>query len=103
MTTQEIKNVQTMLNSLGEVLTVDGQLGPKTKEAVKQFQLNNGLLPTGLIDADLVNKLKTVSSGSLTSEDSANFFKKYQNHILVGSMVFLVGGIWYLKEKVFKK
>lgn len=102
MTTQDIKNVQSMLNSLGDDLEVDGQLGPKTKEAVKQFQLSHNLLPTGLIDSETSKKISEATS-AVTSEDSESFFQKYQNQIIVGSVIFFVGGIWLLKEKVFKK
>ena len=41
------RSIQLMLNALGATLTVDGQTGPDTQAATKDFQNKNGLSPDG--------------------------------------------------------
>ena len=36
---------------------IDGILGPKTREAIKRFQIKNKLEPTGEIDEQTINQL----------------------------------------------
>jgi peptidoglycan hydrolase-like protein with peptidoglycan-binding domain len=106
MTTQDISNVQRMLNSLGDHLDNDGHLGPQTKEAIKQFQLKYSMLPTGLVDTELVDKLTEVFNDSLnpaTTEGYQSFFQKYQNEVIVGSVIFFIGGLWFVKTKLLGK
>ena len=51
--------MQERLNELGYKLgTVDGVAGPRTVEALKKFQSDNKLSPTGTIDADTIKKLR---------------------------------------------
>jgi peptidoglycan hydrolase-like protein with peptidoglycan-binding domain len=51
--------MQERLNELGYKLgTVDGVAGPRTVEALKKFQSDNKLSPTGTIDADTIRKLR---------------------------------------------
>jgi peptidoglycan hydrolase-like protein with peptidoglycan-binding domain len=48
------------LNELGYKLgTVDGVSGPKTVEALKKFQSDNKLPPTGTIDPETIRKLRS--------------------------------------------
>ena len=52
--------MQERLNELGYKLgTVDGVAGPRTVEALKKFQSDNKLSPTGTIDADTIKKLRS--------------------------------------------
>ena len=54
----EIYKIQKRLIELGyEPGPVDGIMGKMTKKAVKNFQKDNGLPPTGKIDNDTKNKL----------------------------------------------
>ncbi len=54
-----IFEMQERLNELGYKLgTVDGVSGPRTVEALKKFQSDNKLSPTGTIDADTIKKLR---------------------------------------------
>ena len=47
---ESVKVLQALLNSaLGLSLSVDGQFGPMTSAAVKQWQTANGLVPDGLV------------------------------------------------------
>ena len=46
-----------MLIKKGAKITADGNFGPKSEQAVKDFQKNNGLTITGSIDTDTLNKL----------------------------------------------
>jgi peptidoglycan hydrolase-like protein with peptidoglycan-binding domain len=50
--TDKTRWVQTALNAIaGEVLGVDGKVGPKTTAAIKRFQEHHGLVATGVLDA----------------------------------------------------
>lgn len=44
----EVRKLQTALKRAGASLTVDGAYGPKTEQAVKNFQSDNGLTPDGI-------------------------------------------------------
>jgi peptidoglycan hydrolase-like protein with peptidoglycan-binding domain len=51
--------LQERLNELGyKVGTVDGVMGPKTVEALKKYQGENKLNPSGAIDPDTMKKLR---------------------------------------------
>jgi peptidoglycan hydrolase-like protein with peptidoglycan-binding domain len=55
--TETTKLLQQRLGQLGYSVTVDGSFGPGTTAAVKEFQTNNGLDPTGVVDAATWAKL----------------------------------------------
>ena len=52
--TEETKRIQDALNKVGTAprLDVDGQRGPLTKEAVRQFQQKQGLAVDGVVGPD---------------------------------------------------
>lgn len=52
-----IADLQNMLIKKGWAIVADGAFGPKTEQAVKEFQQKNGLKVTGQIDTDTLNKL----------------------------------------------
>lgn len=52
-----IGDLQLMLINKGWVLVADGIFGPKTEQAVKEFQQKNGLKVTGQIDTDTLNRM----------------------------------------------
>jgi peptidoglycan hydrolase-like protein with peptidoglycan-binding domain len=53
-----IRMVQLTLKESGfEPGPIDGLMGPKTREAIKRFQIKNGLEPTGEIDDQTINQL----------------------------------------------
>jgi putative chitinase len=52
-----IADLQKMLINKGAKITADGNFGPRTEQAVKTFQQNNGLVVSGQIDTDTLNKL----------------------------------------------
>ena len=55
-----IFEMQERLNELGYKLgTVDGVSGPRTVEALKKFQSDNKLTPTGTIDPETIRKLRS--------------------------------------------
>lgn len=64
----QVKQVQQKLKQDGDYTgAVDGKLGPKTAQAVKQFQQQNGLQQTGSLDDQTLSKLgleQTSGSGS---------------------------------------
>ncbi|MGH6770787.1 MAG: peptidoglycan-binding protein [Xanthobacteraceae bacterium] len=60
----EIRQVQLVLIERGFALEVDGVLGPRTQQALIQFQRREGLQPTGRIDSRTIATLGvSVSSG----------------------------------------
>lgn len=52
-----VADLQKMLVAKGWALSTDGAFGPKTEQAVREFQLKYGIVPTGQIDTDTLNKL----------------------------------------------
>ena len=52
-----VADLQKMLIKKGAKITADGAFGPKTEQAVKDFQQKNKLKVTGQIDTDTLNKL----------------------------------------------
>ena len=52
-----VKDIQEMLNRKGAKLVLDGDFGPATENAVKDFQRWSNLPATGMIDTDTLNKL----------------------------------------------
>lgn len=48
-TGRKVEAPQWRLAALGEVITVDGQFGPKTEEAVKRFQFANAIHMDGIV------------------------------------------------------
>lgn len=52
-----VADLQNMLIKKGAQITADGNFGPKTEQAVKDFQKVNNLKVTGQIDTDTLNKL----------------------------------------------
>jgi peptidoglycan hydrolase-like protein with peptidoglycan-binding domain len=54
-----IFELQERLNELGyKVGTVDGVMGPKTVDALKKYQGDNKLNPSGTVDPDTIKKLR---------------------------------------------
>lgn len=52
-----VSDLQKMLVKKGWNIATDGAYGPKTEQAVKEFQQKNGLTVTGSIDTNTLNKL----------------------------------------------
>jgi len=48
----DVKTLQMKLNKIGANLLVDGDFGPRTEEAVKSFELKNGILVDGIVDSE---------------------------------------------------
>ena len=78
----EVKKLQNMLNNFrktGDKLVADGIFGPKTQEALKEFQKEVGVKQTGVFDKatrDAVNGTSKVSKAAVESaektEEAAN-------------------------------
>ena len=53
------KELQEVLTALGyKPGRIDGKPGPKTREALKQFQKDAGLPATGVLDAETTHRLR---------------------------------------------
>ena len=92
--------IQTALTLLGYDLgTIDGVFGPRSRQALAQFQADNGLEPTGEIDEDTAALLYPGLVGIAGDLDSSNDFdchdvttgdptpvhSKWNSHLKVGS------------------
>ena len=56
---QRIRTTQTLLTDLGfDIGGVDGTTGPKTEEAIREFQKINGMPETGEISDELIQRLE---------------------------------------------
>ncbi len=55
------KQAQQLLNAIGyDAGTPDGQMGPKTAKAIKQFQIQHGHRPTGKVTPALIDQLRNL-------------------------------------------
>lgn len=62
----QVEAVQRVLADLGYAPgRIDGQLGPQTEEAIRRFQRDRGMEPTGELDGELLRELSNVSGMSL--------------------------------------
>jgi peptidoglycan hydrolase-like protein with peptidoglycan-binding domain len=74
---QDVKTLQTWLSELGYTVPATGTFGPMTKQAVKQFQLNNQLNPaSGSVGkrtaAALLTAVKKLTNVSFTPTGSSS-------------------------------
>ena len=53
----DVKTLQTALNKHGATLTVDGEFGPLTEAAVKEFQSKVGIVADGVVGPDTHSEL----------------------------------------------
>ncbi|MGW7003836.1 NlpC/P60 family protein [Streptomyces sp. NPDC054933] len=65
-----VRSLQTLLNSHGASLTVDGDFGPATDSTVRNFQTSHGLSADGQVGADTKAALYATGSGSGTPTGS---------------------------------
>ncbi len=57
-----VRDAQSLLGQLGyEVGTPDGDMGPKTRAAVKAFEKANGLPETGVVSGSLIDRLEAAA------------------------------------------
>ncbi len=63
-TSEQVESVQSTLAQEGYNITVDGVWGPRTADAVRQFQQANNLDVTGQIDAQTLSALNLDASAS---------------------------------------
>lgn len=68
-----IKNLQTRLNKYGGKLTVDGYIGEKTIQEIKDFQKKNNLVVDGIAGQNTWNKLNHMKE---VTWDEIRYFKK---------------------------
>jgi peptidoglycan hydrolase-like protein with peptidoglycan-binding domain len=69
----QVSQIQQALNDQGyNVGAVDGQMGPKTRAALKQFQQAKGLQASGKLDQQTVAMLTTSTGSSGTSSNTSS-------------------------------
>lgn len=66
-----IKDIQSKLNKFGYSLSVDGLVGDRTIQAIKDFQSKNSLGVDGIVGSATMNKL----NGSAPSHYTCKYFK----------------------------
>lgn len=69
---QTIRQVQEQLSQKGHEVSVDGQMGPQTKQALKKFQKDEGLQASGQLDEKTLSALgiEGSQSGSVGGQGS---------------------------------
>lgn len=69
---QTIRQVQQQLSQKGHDVSVDGQLGPQTQQALKKFQKDEGLQASGQLDQQTLTALgiDEAQSGSVGGQGS---------------------------------
>lgn len=68
----QVKDVQTKLNSAGYNVTVDGYYGPQTEQAVKEYQTKNGLTVDGIVGDKTYSALSGTGAASSTSNSTSS-------------------------------
>ena len=69
----QVSQIQQALNEKGySVGAVDGQMGPKTKSALKQFQQAQGLQASGKVDQQTLAALSIGANGPNASAEMSN-------------------------------
>ena len=69
----QVSQIQQALNEKGyNVGAVDGQMGPKTKSALKQFQQAQGLQASGKVDQQTLAALSIGANGPNASAEMSN-------------------------------
>ena len=69
----QVSQIQQALNEQGfNVGTVDGQMGPRTKAALKQFQQQKGLQASGKLDQQTLAALTVNGNGASTSASTSS-------------------------------
>ena len=58
---KQVREVQTLLKKVGYDISTDGIFGYRTKEIVKDFQLNNNLTVDGIVGDNTYSKLKKMA------------------------------------------
>lgn len=71
-----VKQAQQKLSEGGKEVTVDGQMGPKTQAALKEFQQERGLQASGQLDRETIAALdldqsSSAASGGTSSSESS--------------------------------
>jgi N-acetylmuramoyl-L-alanine amidase len=92
----DVATLQRKLNDLGfDAGRVDGMLGPRTEAALRDFQANIGLSPTGICDAVVVesfaNLARAITGGRPESLREVNHWGHQQTGI-VGKVVVIDPG-----------
>ena len=68
-----VEDVQNLLKLYGyELGEIDGVLGPKTRDAIKRFQSDNGLNPTRFVDQPTWEKLSVFKDNGLVVDNQLN-------------------------------
>jgi len=63
MSSARVKQIQSALDQNGQHISVDGQWGKQTANALRNFQKQNGLKATGQLDPETAQKLGLPQSG----------------------------------------
>lgn len=79
----DIFSIQEALNREGYPVDIDGYYGPATRNAVKRFQLDNGLSATGQVGSSTWTQLIGSSSGLPATSSPVSSFTQYSQRAYV--------------------
>lgn len=102
--TETVLFVQQSLNKLGNNLVEDGLYGANTKNAIIAYQKSKSVLPTGIIDSDLIKLLKDNTAVSTSTFSLSNVWVEHGKKIAIGgSVVAVLYGVWFINNLRGKK
>ena len=75
----DVTELQKLLNQNGYTLDMDGNLGPKTQAAVKDYQQKNNLSVDGIVGTNTWGALTKASTGAATTQNTTTAKAGFQN------------------------
>ncbi len=91
-----VKQMQSLLNLLGQELIVDGDFGPKSNRAVKEFQSEQGLVADGIVGEQTWYRLYEVAGAKARAKEGYELLSFASDN---RALVILAQSLFYLLDR----